>query len=176
MLTSIECIAIVCISNKCENINNFKLPKIVKTKIIFEKTEKEAIEKAKILGATHIAILNCSQIIDNNWLINQIDFYNKQKEELICYGVTYKKYKNDYPDFIINNRFFMYILKKNLIREKLVNSNKFFSINAVENSSNKSLINYNSVSYQLINNISIPMLIYKYLCFVINSKKLKTNR
>lgn len=58
------------------------------------------------LGASHIAFIDDDEIADTNWLLNHIDFYNKFENIYISSGPTYKKFVNNYPDYIINNKIF----------------------------------------------------------------------
>ena len=174
MNNSILHIAIAILSEeKCltDEIKKIKLPENIKTEIIFAKDYDDAIVKAKNMGASHIACINENEIYDKNWLINQIDFYKNQDAECVCSGITYKKYAEDYPDFVINNRLFRVFLKRKLLRVKNKNKNLFLSVDNYKNINIKNIVNYNSVSYILVENISIIDLIIQYISWILKKKR-----
>ena len=152
--------------NKSEIIKSLKLPNHIKTKIMILKSAEQVIEEAKKLGVSHIAIINGDEKIDSNWLINQINFYENCTKDTICNGISYKCYKKDYPNFISNNRILNIITRKNLIKVKDNFKNVFLSIENYNNLDAVIVTNYNSVSYKLINNLPIPILIINYFLFI----------
>ena len=157
-------------------INKIKFPEDIKTEIMFVRNYDVAITKAKSIGASHIPLVDGSEIFDKNWLINQIDFYKQQNKECVCSGITYKKYKENYPDFVVNNRIFRDLLKRKLLKVKNENKNVFLTINDYGNINIKNLINYNSVSYKLVENIPITDLMFQYIRLCLKNNKIFKNK
>jgi len=62
---------------------------------------KEAIN----LGATHIAMFDDDGLLDENWLINHIDFYNNNEVNVIS-GPQYSHFEKAYPKYITHNNIF----------------------------------------------------------------------
>ena len=86
------------------------------------------------LGASHIAFIDDDEIADTNWLLNHIDFYNKFENIYISSGPTYKKFVNNYPDYIINNKIFQVNESKKLgtIKKSCASGNVFFPLNIIK--------------------------------------------
>ena len=94
----------------------------------------KAIKEAISLGASHIAFIDDDEIADTNWLINHVEFYNRFEDVYISSGPTYKKFENDYPDYIINNQIFNTVSSKKLgaYKETCASGNVFFPLNIIK--------------------------------------------
>lgn len=90
-----------------------------------------AIKEAKLLNATHLAFIDDDEIADINWLINHIEFYEKFEDIYISSGPTYKKFENNVPDYIVNNRIFKVSSRKVLgtLKKTCASGNVFFPLN-----------------------------------------------
>lgn len=90
-----------------------------------------AIKEAKLLNATHLAFIDDDEIADINWLINHIEFYEKFDGIYISSGPTYKKFENNVPDYIANNRIFKVSSKKVLgtLKKTCASGNVFLPLN-----------------------------------------------
>ena len=102
----------------------------------FSNVRNRAIKESLHFGASHIAFIDDDEIADNNWLINHVDFYEKFKEVYISSGPTYKKFENDYPDYIINNTVFSSSSSKQLgdFKETCASGNVFCPLNIIKES------------------------------------------
>lgn len=87
-----------------------------------------AIKEAKLFNATHLAFIDDDEIADINWLINHIEFYEKFDGIYISSGPTYKKFENNKPDYIVNNRIFKVSSRKVLgtLKKTCASGNVFF--------------------------------------------------
>lgn len=94
----------------------------------------KALNEALNLGASHLAFIDDDEIADKNWLICHIDFYNKFKEIYISSGPTYKKFEQNYPDYIVNNTVFKVNSSKNLgaVKKTCASGNVFFPLNIIK--------------------------------------------
>lgn len=94
----------------------------------------KALKEAEKLGASHIAFIDDDEIADKNWLVNHIDFYNKFENIYISSGPTYKKFHEDYPDYIINNVLFSTVSSKQLgeLKKTCASGNVFLPLDIVE--------------------------------------------
>lgn len=90
-----------------------------------------AIKEAKQLNATHLAFIDDDEIADVNWLVNHIEFYEKFDGIYISSGPTYKKFENNKPDYIVNNRIFKVSSRKILgtLKKTCASGNVFFPLN-----------------------------------------------
>jgi succinoglycan biosynthesis protein ExoM len=94
----------------------------------------KALKEAIGLGGTHLAFIDDDEVADENWLINHVNFYNKFEEIYISSGPTYKKFDRDYPDYIVNNKVFRVISRKELgaYKKTCASGNVFFPLNIIQ--------------------------------------------
>lgn len=87
---------------------------------------KEAIN----LNATHIAMFDDDEVVDKNWLVNHVNFYNENENVLISSGPTYNKFSEKYPAYITKNKIFKSSTTKKtgLVREICASGNVFFPV------------------------------------------------
>lgn len=102
----------------------------------FSNARNKALKKSFNLGATHIAFIDDDEIADKNWLINHVDFYNKFNDIYISSAPTYKKFEQNYPDYIVNNITFKSISHKELgkLKKTAAGGNVFFPLDIVKHS------------------------------------------
>ena len=151
-------------------LKNFAIPENIKIENIFIKNYSLAIEYAKNKNADFIAFIYENQEPDYNWLINNINKYKNESDKVILQSVEYNKFKNNYPDFITENRIFRIILKDYLNKQKKSNKNFFIPL-ALNNEGNfenyKIIKNKNSVIFNIVDNIPILKLLFLYLKFLL---------
>ncbi len=95
-----------------------------------------AVKEAMLLGAGHMAFIDDDETADLDWLLNHIDFYNKFEDIYISSGPVYKKFENNYPDYIINNIVFSASSSKKLgeYKQNCASGNVFFPLNIIKES------------------------------------------
>jgi succinoglycan biosynthesis protein ExoM len=80
------------------------------------------------LGASHIALFDDDEILDENWLISHANYYGQNPDALIVSGPTYNKFQKKYPEYIEKNKVFKQSTTKKtgLIRDYCASGNVFF--------------------------------------------------
>lgn len=63
------------------------------------------LKEAVNLGATHIAMFDDDGLLDENWLINHIEFY-KNNDVNVVSGPQYVHFEKEYPKYITENNIF----------------------------------------------------------------------
>ena len=94
----------------------------------------KALHVAISKKATHLAFIDDDEIADKNWLINHIEFYDNFENIYISSGPTYKRFDKNYPDYIVNNKIFKTISRKELGKYKktCASGNVFFPLDIVQ--------------------------------------------
>lgn len=86
------------------------------------------LKEALNLGASHIALFDDDEIVDRNWLISHVNYYNENPQAIIVSGPTYNKFDKKYPKYIEKNNIFKSSTTKKtgLIRTLCATGNVFF--------------------------------------------------
>ena len=71
------------------------------------------LEEAINLGATHIAMFDDDEILDEDWLLKHIELYDKYESSIISSGPTTNRFVDDFPDYITQN----YVFKTKTTKE-----------------------------------------------------------
>lgn len=61
------------------------------------------LKEAVNLGATHVAMFDDDESLDENWLLKHIELYNKYEIPIISSGPTHNKFIGDFPAYIRKN-------------------------------------------------------------------------
>ena len=69
------------------------------------KARNKVLKEAIKLGASHIAMFDDDGLLDENWLINHIDFY-KNNDVNIVSGPQYCHFDKEYPKHVVKNNIF----------------------------------------------------------------------
>ncbi|MEI8378106.1 MAG: glycosyltransferase family A protein [bacterium] len=87
------------------------------------------LKESLSLGASHIALFDDDEILDENWLISHYYYYNHHPEALIISGPTYNMFENPVPDYVAKNNIFKSSTTKKtgLIRNICASGNVFFA-------------------------------------------------
>lgn len=94
---------------------------------------KEAIN----LNASHLAFFDDDEIVDKNWLVEHVNFYNKNTHILISSGPTYNKFVKNYPAYITKNKVFKQSSSKKTgeLRTHCASGNVFFPLSIIKEKS-----------------------------------------
>jgi succinoglycan biosynthesis protein ExoM len=86
------------------------------------------LKEALNLGATHIALFDDDEILDENWLVSHHDYYNQNPNALIISGPTYNLFENSVPKYIKKNNIFKSSTTKKtgMVRDICASGNVFF--------------------------------------------------
>lgn len=111
-----------------------KLHYVTEEKKGLSNARNRALFKGIELFASHIAFIDDDEVADINWLVNHVDFYNRFENIYISSGPTYKKFEQNYPDYILENRIFRVHSSKKLgqVKKTCASGNVFFPINICE--------------------------------------------
>ena len=111
----------------------FKINYFVEEQRGISNARNKLLKEAINLGATHVALFDDDEILDENWLISHHNYYNQNPEALIISGPTYNMFENSVPDYIEKNNIFKsYTTKKTgLVRNICASGNVFFPMTIV---------------------------------------------
>lgn len=114
-----------------ENIKeNFfiKINYFVEEKRGISNARNRLLKEALNLGASHIALFDDDEILDQNWLISHYSYYNSNSNAIIVSGPTYNTFKKSYSGYIKKNNIFKSSTTKKtgLVRNVCASGNVFF--------------------------------------------------
>lgn len=83
-----------------EFLDKLKIHYVVEENKGLSNARNRALQSAIELGVTHFAFVDDDETVDESWLVNHIDFYNKFENIYISNGVVYSIFKENAPDYI----------------------------------------------------------------------------
>lgn len=88
------------------------------------------LEGAIVLGASHILCFDDDEVLDENCLIEHINFYNTEEKVYISSGPAYNKFSKEFPKYITDSIVFKQSTSKEtgLVRKKCATNNVFFPV------------------------------------------------
>ena len=94
----------------------------------------KALNSAIEIGATHIAFVDDDEVVDENWLISHVNFYNENREVFVSSGPAYAKFDKKYPNYIMKNSIFRQSSSKEhgKIRNSCATNNVFMGLDIVK--------------------------------------------
>ncbi len=97
------------------------------------------LTEAHNLKASHIALFDDDEIMDENWLISHFDYYNQNPEAIIISGPTYNFFEKQYPSYIEKNNIFKASTTKKtgMKRDSCAGGNVFFPVGVFSEASIK---------------------------------------
>ena len=102
------------------------------------------LDGAMALGATHILCFDDDEILDENCLIEHINFYNSEEKVYISSGPAYNKFIGNFPKYITDSIIFKQSTSKEtgLVRRKCATNNVFFPVSLVSDYGLKFSVEY----------------------------------
>ena len=93
------------------------------------------LTEAITLGASHIAMFDDDILLPENWLVNYVDYYNKNPEAVIITAASYSKFLKKPPKYIEKNDLFKCSTTKKTgsIRTTAASGNVFFPVTLINN-------------------------------------------
>ena len=113
----------------------FKLHYFVEPKRGIANARNRVLDEAVNLGASHILFFDDDELIQENCLIEHINYYNSNPDAVIISGPTINKFDESYPEYVKKHMVFkQHTTKKTgLIRENCAAGNVFFPVSVASN-------------------------------------------
>ena len=118
-----------------QDAENIKINYVVEKHPGLSNVRNKALNTAIELGASHIAFFDDDEIVEPDWLIQHIEFYNKIPKIHVSSGPAYAKFDKTYPAYIMKNSVFRQSSSKTQgeLRKSCATNNVFFGLDIVKN-------------------------------------------
>lgn len=116
-----------------DDIGKIKINYVVEKERGLSNVRNRALKEAIKLGATHIAFVDDDETVDENWLVEHVNFYNTKPDICVSSGPAYAKFDKKYPSYIMKNSVFRQSSSKEhgKIRKSCATNNVFFGLDIV---------------------------------------------
>lgn len=114
-------------------ILNFDIHYFVEQKRGLSNARNRLISEAVNINASHIAMFDDDILLPEKWLVNYIDYYNKDENAIIITAASYSKFTEKPPKYIEKNDLFKCSTTKKTgsIRKDAASGNVFFPVSII---------------------------------------------
>lgn len=120
--------------DKYNNLLDVTIHYAVEEKLGLANVRNKALTEALNLNATHLAFIDDDEVVDADWLLNHIEFYEEYPYIHISSAPTFSRFEKKYPNYITKNNVFKTFSTKphGQLRAHCATGNVFFPLDIIK--------------------------------------------